>query len=621
MTPKSKPALSPEERVSSPLSYPQHTLPDEELSQPIRIEEQDAAWAEPDYKDLDSEGRALVLDFGLFVLINVYCPNDGNGTEERDRYKADFHRVLRARIRGLVEREGREVVLVGDINACAAVMDHCEGHLMVAKGLAKGMSDEEGFWGKDVRRWLRNLMVDEEREGTRMKGYVVDIVRRLHPDRKGMYTCTFGVCVSDSFFHLLIIPFFFFFRTGWDTKISARDSNYGTRIDYILITPGLLPWVKGADIQPQIKGSDHCPVYLDLLDEIPDPNREGVSIKLRDVLDVKPSIDGRREPPKLASKFWPEYSGKQMLLSKFFGKKNVDDTMGPSPSTNANINPNTPPIFPLPEVSPSEPVVPSAWNVSDPRADLQLPPDASQGSASSSSSFTTIPTDSLPPTPTQTNTASRAQRETEPQLPPNASQSPSHKLTPSSSSSLLKTASTSSNLTSTPKRKLTAETSSLKRQKQEQKMQGQGPGQIKLLTVFGKPPPSPSLSSKRRSKFKPKSRSKSILQEPDPDAETQAEPATASYAANTNEGLDADDRFAMLSQEQEQILDLSCSQGNGNGNENKNENGSSTSKHIWSTLLAPTQVPKCTVHGEPAKELTVTKQGPNRGKRFFICAR
>jgi len=54
-------------------------------------------------------------------------------------------------MQGLVDKK-REVVLVGDINACAAVIDHCEGHLMVAKGLTEGMSSEEGFWGKDADR-------------------------------------------------------------------------------------------------------------------------------------------------------------------------------------------------------------------------------------------------------------------------------------------------------------------------------------------------------------------------------------------------------------------------------------------------------------------------------------
>jgi AP endonuclease 2 len=41
----------------------------------------------------------------------------------------------------------------------------------------------------------------------------------------------------------------------------------------------------------------------------------------------------------------------------------------------------------------------------------------------------------------------------------------------------------------------------------------------------------------------------------------------------------------------------------------------------WNTLLAPTPAPKCNVHQEPAKEFTVNKPGPNKGKKFFICSR
>ena len=52
-------------------------------------------------------------------------------------------------------------------------------------------------------------------------------------------------------------------------RIQARETNYGTRVDYILVTKGLLPWISYGDIQPALKGSDHCPIYIDLHDEIP----------------------------------------------------------------------------------------------------------------------------------------------------------------------------------------------------------------------------------------------------------------------------------------------------------------------------------------------------------------
>ena len=163
-----KPPFSFDERVSRFENYPPQLMDDDDF----------------DFKHLDSEGRALTVDFGLFVLINVYCPNDGVGTDERNKYKMDYHRLLSVRVKGLLE-EGREVMVLGDINACAAVIDHCEGNIMVARGKAAGMEGEDGFWEKEYRRWLRDWLQSED--GT--EGPLIDIVRRFWPGRKGMYTC------------------------------------------------------------------------------------------------------------------------------------------------------------------------------------------------------------------------------------------------------------------------------------------------------------------------------------------------------------------------------------------------------------------------------------------------
>lgn len=51
-----------------------------------------------------------------------------------------------------------------------------------------------------------------------------------------------------------------------------------------------------------------------------------------------------------------------------------------------------------------------------------------------------------------------------------------------------------------------------------------------------------------------------------------------------------------------------------------NFNTASTSA-AWSSLLTPKTVPKCSVHGEPAKEWTVNKPGPNKGRKFWLCSR
>ena len=109
--------------------------------------------------------------------------------------------------------------------------------------------------------------------------------------------------------------------TGWNTKIGARETNYGTRIDYVLVTRGLLPWIKAGDIQPSIKGSDHCPIFVDFHDEI--TSDTGERLVLRDLMHMREDA-AKREPPRLAAKHWPEFQGKQTLMSSFFTKRGAE---------------------------------------------------------------------------------------------------------------------------------------------------------------------------------------------------------------------------------------------------------------------------------------------------------
>ena len=98
-----------------------------------------------------------------------------------------------------------------------------------------------------------------------------------------------------------------------------RPSNYGTRLDYILVTPGLLPWLKDADIQRDVVGSDHCPVYLDFHDSVELPGRGPV--QLWDEMNPnRKRGEPLPEPPAFASKFFDEFSGKQQTLNSFFAK-------------------------------------------------------------------------------------------------------------------------------------------------------------------------------------------------------------------------------------------------------------------------------------------------------------
>ena len=109
-------------------------------------------------------------------------------------------------------------------------------------------------WEDDIRDYLLELknpksnrmnpgFSDEERaKMTRLlsSGFV-DTFRALYPDRTGAYS-------------------------WWSYRFHARENNAGWRIDYFIVSQRLMPRVKNADIWPEITGSDHCPVVLELTD-------------------------------------------------------------------------------------------------------------------------------------------------------------------------------------------------------------------------------------------------------------------------------------------------------------------------------------------------------------------
>jgi AP endonuclease-2 len=154
-----KPALSPDERISRnyPLAHEMELTPDELGNTPS------------DFVGLDSEGRALVLDFGLFVLINTYCPAES--VEDRLSFKMNYILLLESRVRQLI-KEGREVIVLGDINIASQPLDHGDGTLE---------STRKSFFDHPPRAWMKKWLEPH--------GPMIDAVRRFWPGREGMYTC------------------------------------------------------------------------------------------------------------------------------------------------------------------------------------------------------------------------------------------------------------------------------------------------------------------------------------------------------------------------------------------------------------------------------------------------
>lgn len=141
-------------------------------------------------KVLDDEGRCIILDFGFFVLFNIYFPNDGN--ETRSDFKMDYHHCVQKRIEFFLE-QGKQVLLVGDINAVHEEIDHCDSKQSMKE---HGITD---FKDLPHRRWLDN-MIDP-------KGPLIDMTRLYHPDRLKMYTCKQFIIEFRIFIYKLICNF------------------------------------------------------------------------------------------------------------------------------------------------------------------------------------------------------------------------------------------------------------------------------------------------------------------------------------------------------------------------------------------------------------------------------
>ena len=52
--------------------------------------------------------------------------------------------------------------------------------------------------------------------------------------------------------------------TWWSNRLNQRKINHGWRLDYFLVSKNLLEKVSSVKHLTEIKGSDHCPILLEL---------------------------------------------------------------------------------------------------------------------------------------------------------------------------------------------------------------------------------------------------------------------------------------------------------------------------------------------------------------------
>lgn len=164
----------------------------------------------------DNEGRIVELDFGDFVHFNVYFPNGTSGRERVD-FKLEFYDELFKYAEEL-RKSGKELIISGDYNTA---------HKPIDLARPEANEDTSGF-------------LPEERE-------------KLDQIVENGFIDTFRMFTSEGDHY-----------TWWSQRGRARERNVGWRIDYHFVTSGLEKQVKSSIHQPEQKGSDHCPIIIEL---------------------------------------------------------------------------------------------------------------------------------------------------------------------------------------------------------------------------------------------------------------------------------------------------------------------------------------------------------------------
>ena len=164
----------------------------------------------------DREGRAITLEFEDFYLVNCYVPNAQRELTRLD-WRMEWEDALREYLLALDKK--KPVIYCGDLNVAHQEIDL--KNPKTNRGNA-GFTDEE-------RTKMTQLL----------EAGFVDSFRYLYPDRTGAYS-------------------------WWSYMYHARANNAGWRIDYFIVSRSIADRINDSVIHPEIMGSDHCPVELDI---------------------------------------------------------------------------------------------------------------------------------------------------------------------------------------------------------------------------------------------------------------------------------------------------------------------------------------------------------------------
>lgn len=166
--------------------------------------------------EFDTEGRLQVARFDGLVILNGYFPNSQAEGARLD-YKLRFNAAMKERADALVA-DGYTVAVTGDFNVSHKPID-----------LARPKDNEKtpGYLPEE-RAWMDSFI-------------------------GGGWTDTFRMFETGPEHY-----------TWWSYRAGARARNVGWRLDYFCVNDGSIDRVKSSAILPEITGSDHCPVVMEI---------------------------------------------------------------------------------------------------------------------------------------------------------------------------------------------------------------------------------------------------------------------------------------------------------------------------------------------------------------------
>lgn len=169
------------------------------------------------YDYCDNEGRYIQFDYPKLSVISLYLPSGTSGDERQTVKYAFLERFAQHLLE--LKKEGRELIICGDYNIA---------HKQIDLKNWRGNQKNSGFL-PDERVWMDKLFGE--------MGFVDAF--RVHNQEEEQYTW-----------------WSYRSRTAW-------PNNVGWRIDYQVITPGLMDQVVNSRIFRELRFSDHAPLLIE----------------------------------------------------------------------------------------------------------------------------------------------------------------------------------------------------------------------------------------------------------------------------------------------------------------------------------------------------------------------